>query len=386
MKLMLIFGTRPEAIKMAPIISCLKTNAKNLKLIVCVTAQHREMLDQVLNIFHIIPDYDLNIMHPAQDLFSITTNTLKGLKSILIKERPDMVLVQGDTTTAFIAGLAAYYLKIPVGHVEAGLRTYNRYSPFPEEINRRLLSALADIHFAPTDWAKSNLLKEGIPVSKIVVTGNTVVDALLVIKRRQQVKNIGKLWETYFRKSWNLMIPGKYAVKKLILVTGHRRENFGKGFRDICFALKKIAIARKDTVIVYPVHLNPNVQLPVKAILSKIANIHLIKPLEYEPFIYLMDHAYLILTDSGGIQEEAPSLGKPVLVMRDTTERPEGIEAKAVKLVGTDKKIIVRDTLRLLDNKILYKKMSKRINPYGDGKAAERITKVLMKMLANVKR
>jgi len=386
MKLMLIFGTRPEAIKMAPIISCLKTKTKNLRPIVCVTAQHREMLDQVLNIFHIIPDYDLNIMRPSQNLFSITANTLMGLKGILMKEQPDMVLVQGDTTTAFIAGLAAYYLKIPVGHVEAGLRTYNKYSPFPEEVNRRLLSALADINFAPTDWAKSNLLKEGVPASKIVVTGNTVVDALLAIKSRQQTESTGKLWKEYFRKSWNLVIPEKTTDKKLILVTGHRRENFGESFRNICFALKKIAIARKDVVIVYPVHLNPNVQLPVKAILGGVANIYLIKPLEYEPFIYLMDHAYLILTDSGGIQEEAPSLGKPVLVMRDTTERPEGIKAGVVKLVGTDKKRIVNDTLKLLDNKKLYKKMSKAINPYGDGKAAERIVRVLVKMLVNARR
>ena len=370
MKLMLIFGTRPEAIKMAPIISCLRTNTKNLRYIVCVTAQHREMLDQVLNIFNIIPDYDLNIMRPSQDLFSITANTLMGLKSILMKEHPDMILVQGDTTTAFIAGLAAYYLKIPVGHIEAGLRTHDKYSPFPEEINRRLLSVLADIHFAPTDQAKSNLLREGVAASKIVVTGNTVVDALLAIKRRQQTEGAGKLT----------------TDKKLILVTGHRRENFGESFKNICFALKKIALARKDVVIVYPVHLNPNVQLPVKAILGKVANIYLIKPLEYESFIYLMDQAYLILTDSGGIQEEAPSLGKPVLVMRDTTERPEGITAGVVKLVGTDKKRIVNDTLKLLDNKKLYKKMSKAINPYGDGRAAKRIVKVLVKMLVNGKR
>ncbi len=383
---MIIFGTRPEAIKMAPIISCLKTKAKNIKPIVCVTAQHREMLDQVLNIFNIMPDYDLNIMRPSQDLFSITANTLMGLKSILMKEHPDMVLVQGDTTTAFIAGLAAYYLKIPVGHVEAGLRTYNKYSPFPEEINRRLLSALVDVHFAPTNWAKSNLLKEGVPDSKIVVTGNTVVDALLAIKHKQQAESSGKLWKEYFRKSWNLAVPDKTIDKKLILVTGHRRENFGEGFRAICYALKKIALTRKDVVMVYPVHLNPNVQLPVKEILGGVANIYLMKPLEYEPFIYLMNHTYLILTDSGGIQEEAPSLGKPVLVMRDTTERPEGITAGVVKLVGIDKKIIVSETLKLLDNKKLYKKMSKTINPYGDGKAAGRIVRVLVKMLGRDRR
>jgi len=374
MKLMLIFGTRPEAIKMAPIISCLKVNNKKLKTIICVTAQHREMLDQVLNIFDIIPDYDLNIMRPAQDLFSITTDTLMGLKSILIKEQPDMVLVQGDTTTAFIAGLAAYYLKIPVGHVEAGLRTSNKYSPFPEEVNRRLLSALTDIHFAPTDWARSNLLKEGVPASKIFVTGNTVVDALLTIKCRQQTDKS--------KKTWNLTDLGKTTDKKLILVTGHRRENFGESFRNICFALKEIAARRKNVIIVYPVHLNPNVQRPVNEILGKIANINLIEPLEYESFIYLMDRAYLILTDSGGIQEEAPSLGKPVLVMRDTTERPEGIKAGVIKLVGTDKNRIIKNVLELLDNKILYKKMSKAISPYGDGKAAGRIVRVLVKMLS----
>lgn len=382
MKLMLIFGTRPEAIKMAPIISCLKTNTKNLIPIICVTAQHREMLDQVLNIFNITPDYDLNIMRPSQDLFSVTANTLIGLKSILIKEQPDIVIVQGDTTTAFIAGLAAYYLKIPVGHVEAGLRTYNKYSPFPEEVNRRLLSALVDIHFAPTDWAKSNLLKEGVPASKIIVTGNTVVDALLAIKRRQQTESSRKLWKDYLRNSCNLMIPGKATDKKLILVTGHRRENFGKNFRSICFALKKIALSRKDVVIVYPLHLNPNVQVPVKAILGETPNIHLIEPLEYEPFIYLMSQAYLILTDSGGIQEEAPSLGKPVLVMRDNTERPEGINAGAVRLIGTKKDNIVNETMQLLDNKLIYSRMSKTQNPYGDGKSAQRIIKFLREFLS----
>jgi len=281
-----------------------------------------------------------------------------------------------------VAGLAAYYLRIPVGHVEAGLRTHNKYSPFPEEANRRLLSALVDIHFAPTNWAKANLLKEGVPVSRIVVTGNTVVDALLAIKRRQRVQGAERAWKEYFKRSWRLDIPGKNADKKLILVTGHRRENFGQSFRDICFALKKIAAARKDVVIVYPVHLNPNVQVPVNAILGGIPNIRLIKPLEYEPFIYLMAHSHLILTDSGGIQEEAPSLGKPVLVMRNTTERPEGIKAGVVKLVGTDRDRIVRYTLKLLRDQKLYGKMSRAVNPYGDGKAGARIVKALMKMSA----
>ncbi|MFA5255945.1 MAG: UDP-N-acetylglucosamine 2-epimerase (non-hydrolyzing) [Candidatus Omnitrophota bacterium] len=386
MKLMLIFGTRPEAIKMAPIISCIKTGAENIEPVVCVTAQHREMLDQALDIFNITPDYDLDIMRPSQDLFSITANTLMGLKNILIKERPDMVLVQGDTTTAFVAGLAAYYLQIPVGHVEAGLRTYDKYSPFPEEVNRHFLSVITDIHFAPTDWARSNLLKEGISASKIVVTGNTVVDALLTIKQRERVESAGRSWNEYFRKSCNLVIPEKSSGKKLILVTGHRRENFGSGFRDICFALKKIAKTRKDVVIVYPVHLNPNVVRPVKMILGGIAEIHLIKPLEYGPFIHLMDRSYLILTDSGGIQEEAPSLGKPVLVMRDTTERPEGIRAGVTKLVGTGKTGIVNNALRLLDDKKLYKRMSGKFNPYGDGKAAARIVKAIAKTLINGRR
>lgn len=378
---MIIFGTRPEAIKMAPVISCLRETARDIKPVICVTAQHREMLDQVLKIFNIIPDYDLNIMRPFQDLFSVTTNTLLALKEILIKENPDMVLVQGDTTAAFVAGLAAYYLKIPVGHIEAGLRTCSKYSPFPEEVNRSLLSVLADIHFAPTSWAKSNLLKEGVQDSKVVVTGNTVVDALLAIKHRQRAKGADKLWGQYFKKRWNLTVTGKAQGKKLILVTGHRRENFGKNFRNICFALKKIAMLRKDVVIAYPFHLNPNVQKPVKEILGGIDNINLIEPLEYEPFVYLMDKSYLILTDSGGIQEEAPSLGKPVLVMRDTTERPEGIKAGVVKLIGTNKNKIVNDTLQLLDNRVLYKKMSKAVNPYGDGKAAEKITKVLIDLV-----
>jgi len=375
MKTMLIFGTRPEAIKMAPVIARMKR--EKLKTVVCVTAQHREMLDQVLKIFRIQCDYDLNVMRPSQDLFSLSAATLTGLKRILAKERPDMVLVQGDTTTAFIGGLAAFYLKIPVGHVEAGLRTHNKYSPFPEEINRRLLSTIADIHFAPTEWARSNLLKEGVAASKIFVTGNTVVDALLEIQQRQKTKSAHEAWNRYFFKSWNIVIPEKITDKKIILVTGHRRENFGKSFRDICFALKKIALSRKDAVIVYPVHLNPNVQQPVNSILSGIEAIRLIRPLDYEPFIYLMGRAHLILTDSGGIQEEAPSLGKPVLVMRDTTERPEGIEAGVVKLVGSDKERIVRAAMKLMDDPRAYKRMSNAINPYGDGKSAGRIVKVL---------
>lgn len=381
-KLLIVFGTRPEAIKLAPVIKQLKAKSKELRAIVCVTAQHREMLDQVLKVFDIIPQYDLDIMTNDQDLFEITTDSLIGLKDILKREQPDMLLVQGDTTTAFIAGLAAYYLKIPIGHIEAGLRTYNKYSPFPEEKNRHLLSVLADFHFAPTEWAKSNLLREGIPSEKIWVTGNTVIDALLTVARSQKPEARQKTFENYFKEKWNLTLTTNTNTtnSKLILVTGHRRENFGEGFENICLALKEIAEKRKDVTIVYPVHLNPNVQKPVKTILNGNPDIHLIEPLEYEPFVFLMNNAYLILTDSGGIQEEAPSLGKPVLVMRDTTERPEGVEAGTVKLVGTDKDIIVNETLELIDNSLLYERMSKAVNPYGDGKAAEKIVSVLRRV------
>ena len=377
-KILIIFGTRPEAIKLAPVIRQLKTYNSKIKLTVCVTAQHREMLDQALKIFDIYPDYDLNIMRKDQDLFEITEKTLSGLKGVLRREQPDIVLVQGDTTTAFTAGLAAYYYKIPVGHIEAGLRTYNKYSPFPEEKNRHLLSVLGDFHFAPTEWAKSNLLKEGVPEEKIWVTGNTVIDALLYVSREQKTEKVKGHWEKYFETEWNLSLSYETNCSKLILVTGHRRENFGDGFRNICVALKEIAEKRRDVRIVYPVHLNPNVQQPVKTILNKCRNVSLIEPIEYEPFVFLMNRSYLVLTDSGGIQEEAPSLGKPVLVMRDTTERPEGVEAGTVKLVGTDRDKIINETLMLLDNPSLYEKMSKAVNPYGDGKTAERIVDVLI--------
>lgn len=395
-KILIVFGTRPEAIKMAPVIQKLEaesslldkkrqTGQTTLKAIVCVTAQHREMLDQVLKTFDIFPEYDLDIMRENQDLFDVTTSSLSGLKKILTQEKPDLVMVQGDTTTAFVAGLAAYYLKIPVAHVEAGLRTYNKYSPFPEEKNRHLLSALADYHFTPTKLAKSNLVREGVPEDRIWVTGNTVIDALLTVSSRQKTVRSKKNWVTYFKEKYNLTLSSNADTNhnhlKLILITGHRRENFGEGFKNICMALKEIAEKREDVTIVYPVHLNPNVQQPVKTILNSKHNIHLIEPLQYEQFVFLMNNSYIILTDSGGIQEEAPSLGKPVLVMRDTTERPEGIEAGTVKLVGTDKHAIINNTLELLDNPSLYDKMSKAINPYGDGKAAERIYRVLSTLL-----
>jgi UDP-N-acetylglucosamine 2-epimerase (non-hydrolysing) len=378
-KVLLVLGTRPEAIKLVPVIKKLKEYHSKFATIVCVTGQHRKMLDQVLAIFDIFPDYDLNIMKKNQDLFDITIKSLKGLKKVIEEVQPDIVLVQGDTTTAFIAGLAAFYCKIPVGHVEAGLRTYNKYNPFPEEKNRHLLSVLTDYHFAPTKWSKSNLLKEGIPSENIWVTGNTVIDALLTVKNRQKAVSRKQAFRKFFKKQYNLELETRNS--KLVLVTGHRRESFGEGFENICDALKTIAEKRDDVVIVYPVHLNPNVQGPVKRILGGIDNIHLIEPLEYEQFVFLMNSSYLILTDSGGIQEEAPSLSKPVLVMRNTTERPEGIEAGVVKLVGTDKDAIVKNTIELLENQVLYEKMSMSVNPYGDGKASERIVNILLSVL-----
>jgi len=382
-KIMLIFGTRPEAIKLAPIIQRLKAEGSKFKPIVCVTAQHREMLDQVLNLFEIEPDYDLNLMTDNQDLFDVTVKALNGLKEILKKEKPDIALVQGDTTTSFVASLAAFYLKIPIGHVEAGLRTYNKYSPFPEEKNRHLTGVLADYHFAPTEWAKNNLLKENVPKDRIWVTGNTVIDALMEVVSKQKAVSSQKYWDSYFKEKWNLTLPTNTDTNnyKLILVTGHRRESFGEGFRNICLALKEIA-KRPDVFIVYPVHLNPNVQKLVYEILgSNQTNIFLIDPLDYEPFIYLISKSYRILTDSGGIQEEALSLGKPVLVMRNVTERPEGIEARVVKLVGTDKERIVAETEILLDNKKAYEKIAQASNPYGDEKAAEKIVNILEEVL-----
>ncbi len=354
---------------MAPVIKELDKYPDRFKSLVCVTAQHREMLDQVLNLFEIKPDYDLDIMAPEQDLFDVTCNVIQGLKPILEKERPDFVLVQGDTTTTMAASLAAFYCKISIGHVEAGLRTFNKFAPFPEEINRRVTTHIADLHFAPTERARQNLLNEGIPKKTIHITGNTVIDALLDIVER--IKADPKL-----ERSLTEQFPFLDASRRLILVTGHRRESFGEGFERICEALKKIG-EREDVQIVYPVHLNPNVQGPVKRILVDCSRIHLIEPLDYLPFVYLMNRSYLIITDSGGIQEEAPSLGKPVLVMRETTERPEAVDAGTVRLVGTDSKKIIKETERLLDSKKHYKKMISFLNPYGDGKAAGRIVKIV---------
>ncbi len=389
MKFMAIFGTRPEVIKIAPIIRKLKE--LRYQVIICVTAQHRKMLDQSLDFFGIIPDYDLDIMTEYQDLFYVTTEILARLKKILKSEKPDIVLVQGDTTTAFTASLAAFYLQIPIGHIEAGLRTYNKYNPFPEEKNRHLTGVLADYHFAPTELAKNNLIKERIPESQIWVTGNTVIDTLLeVINRQSSVVKQEELG-MYFKERWKLVLTDDN--QKRILVTGHRRESFGEDFRNICMALKEIAEKNPDATIIYPVHLNPNVQKPVQEILGSNAtsridgtvpkNIFLLEPLEYEYFVYLMSKSYIILTDSGGIQEEAPSLHKPVLVMRSTTERSEGIEARTLRLVGTKKDIISREVQQLLNNKEAYDEMSKTINPYGDGKAAGRIVDVLTKNLTS---
>ena len=388
-KILTIFGTRPEAVKMAPVIQKLAAHEPVFRSVVCVTAQHREMLDQVLNIFQIIPDYDLNIMTENQNLFDVTSRVLEGIGRVLTKEKPDLVLVQGDTTTAFAGSLASYYLQIPIGHVEAGLRTHNKYNPFPEEKNRHLAGVLADYHFAPTEWAKSNLLKENISSDRVWVTGNTVIDALLSITRLQNTSEIEKKWCDFFKRTWGLKLSGQQ--NKIILVTGHRRESFGQGFKNICLALATIAQRFPDCKIVYPVHLNPNVQKPVSEILGTIRpsgategqapeskNVFLIQPLDYEPFVFLMKKAYLLLTDSGGVQEEGPTLGKPVLVMRETTERPEGIEAGTSRLVGTKAEGIITAVCELLEDFAVYNKMAKVNNPYGDGKAAERIVNTLL--------
>lgn len=369
MKVLTVFGTRPEAIKMAPLVHALGHDPY-FESKVCVTAQHREMLDQVLNLFSITPDYDLNIMKPGQGLTEITCRILEGLQPVLTSFKPDVVLVHGDTTTTMATSLAAFYQRIPVGHVEAGLRTGNLYSPWPEEANRTLTGHLACYHFAPTETSRQNLLRENIPAAQVVVTGNTVIDALISIRDRVQQNDKQ-------RQELDALYPFLHNGKKTILVTGHRRESFGSGFEHICQALAEVAASRPDVQIVYPVHLNPNVSEPVNRILGHIDNVILIEPQEYLPFVWLMHHAWLILTDSGGIQEEAPSLGKPVLVMRDTTERPEAITAGTVKLVGTDKRTIVDAVIQLLTSDADYQAMSKAHNPYGDGMACQRILNAL---------
>lgn len=366
-----IFGTRPEAIKMAPVVKALEASER-LESKVCVTAQHQEMLDQVLSLFDITPDFDLNLMSPNQDLTDITVKALSGLRDILKGLKPKAILVHGDTTTSFVGALAGFYAGIPVGHVEAGLRTYNLQSPFPEEANRQLTGRLTSYHFAPTKKSKQNLMDEKTPESQIIITGNTVIDALMMTRYRLPEKEVDLL-----KVLDSSMVKLVNSSDKLLLVTGHRRENFGQGFLNICHALKKIALAHPNLQIVYPVHLNPNVQKPVYEILQGINNIHLVAPLDYLPFVTLLNRATLVLTDSGGIQEEAPSLGKPVLVMRKTTERPEAVNAGTVKLVGTDIDSIVSSVDHLLTSEISYREMSKAHNPYGDGKAAGRIIEFL---------
>jgi len=373
-KILVIFGTRPEAIKLAPLAIALK---EHFEVSVCVTAQQREMMDQVLELFDIRPKYDLDIMKPGQDLFDITSNILKGIKKILQKEKPDLVIVQGDTSTTMAAALAAFYLRIPVGHVEAGLRTYDISSPFPEELNRQATSRMASFHFAPTEISRNNLIDEKIDSKKVFVTGNTVIDALF--------STVKKAREVDFPKSLLKKCPflSNQDVDKsqIILITGHRRESFGSAFVSICEALKEIALKYPKVELIYPVHLNPNVQEPVNRILSGVSNIHLVDALDYLSFVKLMDLSYLILTDSGGVQEEAPSLGKPVIVFRDVTERLEAVNAGTVRIVGTEKSSIISNIVELLENKDSYLAMSRAHNPYGNGNASEKITEILWKNL-----
>ena len=373
MKVLTVFGTRPEAIKMAPVVKALAAS-EQIDCKVAVTAQHRQMLDQVLELFEITPDYDLDIMQANQDLYDVTSKALLGLRDVLKECKPDVVLVHGDTTTCFAAGLAAFYQQIPVGHVEAGLRTGDMLAPFPEEANRSLIGRLASFHFAPTETAKNNLLNENIDETKIWVTGNTVIDALLDVQK--------KLSEIP-PESWSPKLPAEAIQRitnrtsRLILITGHRRENFGQGFIDFCNALKEIANKHSEWLLVYPVHLNPNVQKPVFELLGDCNNILLIEPQDYLPFVWLLDQCDLVITDSGGIQEEAPSFGKPVLVTRDVTERPEAVEAGTVRLVGTQAEVIINNTIEILTDNTVYKSMSEAHNPYGDGFAASRIVDIL---------
>lgn len=381
-KVMLVFGTRPEAIKMAPLVKEFQKQPKRIETVVCVTGQHREMLDQVLKIFDIKPDYDLNIMKQGQDLYDVTARVLTGMRDVLKEVKPDVVLVHGDTTTSTVAALAAFYQQIPVGHVEAGLRTHNIYSPWPEEMNRLLTGRLATYHFSPTPLSRNNLIKESVDDRNIIVTGNTVIDALYwVVDKIKNNKELDNELEDILSKAGydvNRLNNGK----KLVLITGHRRENFGDGFINMCTAIKDLTVKYPDLDFVYPMHLNPNVRKPIHEVfgenLSGLKNMFFIEPLEYLSFVYLMEKSSIVLTDSGGIQEEAPGLGKPVLVMRDTTERPEALDAGTVKLVGTDYNKIVNEVSSLIDDKAAYEKMSKAVNPYGDGLACGRIVNALL--------
>ena len=376
MKVMIVFGTRPEAIKMAPLVHACKATPE-FDTIVCVTGQHRQMLDQVLEIFDIQPDIDLDLMKAEQDLFDVTGSVLLGMRDVLKTHKPDIVCVHGDTTTAYAAATAAFYLGIPVAHIEAGLRTHDVQSPFPEEFNRQVIGKVATFHFAPTESTRENLLREGVPAERIFVTGNTVIDALFWVIARLETK------DALQRPSINRLLTEQLhfdlSSNRFVLITGHRRENFGQGFLSICEAIKQLAIAFPSVQFVYPVHLNPNVQAPVKDLISGHQNIHLIEPLEYEAFVYLLKHAYIVLTDSGGIQEEAPSLGKPVLVMREVTERPEAVTAGTVKLVGANTENIVKGISTLLHDESAYQAMALAHNPYGDGKAVSRIVDAISK-------
>ena len=381
-QVMLVFGTRPEAIKMAPLVKEFQKQPKRVETVVCVTGQHREMLDQVLKIFDIKPDYDLNIMKQGQDLYDVTARVLTGMRDVLKEVKPDVVLVHGDTTTSTAAALAAFYQQIPVGHVEAGLRTHNIYSPWPEEMNRLLTGRLATYHFSPTPLSRNNLIKESVDDRNIIITGNTVIDALYwVVDKIKNNKELDNELEDILSKAGydvNRLNNGK----KLVLITGHRRENFGDGFINMCTAIKDLTVKYPDLDFVYPMHLNPNVRKPIHEVfgenLSGLKNMFFIEPLEYLSFVYLMEKSSIVLTDSGGIQEEAPGLGKPVLVMRDTTERPEALDAGTVKLVGTDYNKIVNEVSSLIDDKAAYEKMSKAVNPYGDGLACGRIVNALL--------
>lgn len=392
-KVLLVFGTRPEAIKMAPLVKELQKHPEHFQTLVCVTAQHREMLDQVLHIFNITPDFDLNIMKQGQDLYDITARVLLGMKDVLIQTKPDIVFVHGDTTTSTAAALAAFYQQIPVAHVEAGLRTHDIYSPWPEEMNRQITGRIATYDFAPTALSRENLLHENVSEEKITVTGNTVIDALhMVVKRISSDKQLdSKLEQKLLEAGYDVKrleeiahypISNVHSKRKLVLITGHRRENFGEGFINICTAIRDLKNKYPEVDFVYPMHLNPNVRKPIHEVfgedLEGLGNMFFIEPLEYLQFVYLMEKSHIVLTDSGGIQEEAPGLGKPVLVMRNTTERPEALEAGTVKLVGTDHDIIVNSVSELLDSQEAYQKMSNAMNPYGDGKACQRIIKALL--------
>ena len=373
---MLVFGTRPEAIKMAPLYHELRRNPESFETVVCVTAQHRQMLDQVLTTFDITPDIDLNLMKPGQDLFDVTASVLVAMRDVLRDHRPDLLLVHGDTTTTLATAMAGFYGGVAVGHVEAGLRTHDLYAPFPEEFNRQVASKVMHWHFAPTETSRNNLLAERVDEERIVVTGNTVIDALFWIMHRIE-RDPGRLADVYGLLDSRL--PFQWRERRYVLITGHRRENFGGGFLQICEALRELASSYPDIHFVYPVHLNPNVQQPVNDILAGVPNVHLVAPLDYEPFVFLLKHSFIVLTDSGGIQEEAPSLGKPVLVMRDVTERPEAVEAGTVRLVGARKERIIEHVRELLDNTESYRAMSRAHNPYGDGHACARIVEALKK-------